>query len=254
MGISFFYLPAASMAWGVLGHRIVGQIASTYLTPKAKAAIGKILGNESIAMASNWGDFIKSDPTYDSISAWHYVDIEPGLSKEAVIDFLNKDTAVDAYTKINFLVKQLKNGQLPAAKKQFYLKILIHLVEDIHQPLHVGRHEDMGGNKLKVSWFTMPSNLHRMWDEGLINFQELSYTEYAAAINFTTPLQRKEMQQKNLKAWIYDSYQVVDKIYAGIQPDEKLSYQYNYKFIAIVNQQLLKGGIHLASVLNEIFG
>jgi hypothetical protein len=70
------YAPLQTMAWGDKGHRIAGQIASTYLTPKAKAAIKAILGNESVAMSSTWADFIKSDPAYNYLSTWHYVDFD----------------------------------------------------------------------------------------------------------------------------------------------------------------------------------
>ena len=67
--------------------------------------------------------------------------------------------------------------------------MLIHLVGDIHQPMHTGRSDDQGGNKIKVMWFNEPKNLHQVWDDQLILFQQLSYTEYAAAINHTTPAQ-----------------------------------------------------------------
>jgi len=73
--VAVIYIPLHSMAWGTQGHRICGQIASFYLTPKAKKAITEILGNESIALASNWADFIKSDPAYAYMSPWHYIDL-----------------------------------------------------------------------------------------------------------------------------------------------------------------------------------
>jgi hypothetical protein len=250
----FFYLPFTSMAWGVLGHRIVGQVADSYLSLNAKKAIAKILGTESIAMASNWPDFIKSDTTFAYLSPWHYVNIKAGMTIAEVKDFLDKDTNVDAYTKINFLVKELKNKKLSAGNKAFYLKLLIHIVGDIHQPLHVGRIDDLGGNKIKLTWFGTPTNLHRVWDEQLINFQQLSYTEYTTAINHTTASQRKIWQKQGLKTWIYESYQSVEKIYADVKPDDKLDYLYNFKFVGLLNTQLLKGGVHLAGLLNEIFG
>ncbi len=249
----FFYLPFTTMAWGMLGHRIIGQIADSYLNANTKNAIYKILGTESVAMASNWPDFIKSDTGFAYLSPWHYVNIKAGMTMEEVNSFLDKDTAVDAYTKINFLVKQLKNKKLPATSKVFYLRLFIHIVGDIHQPLHIGRLDDLGGNKIKVSWFFAASNLHRVWDEQLINFQQLSYTEYTKAINYTTAMQRQKWQKQNLKEWMYQSYQLAENIYADIQPDDKLDYLYNFKFINILNTQLLKGGVHLAGILNEIF-
>jgi len=101
----FCYIPIQSLAWGMLGHRIVGGIAENYLTAKTRMEVRKILGNESIAMASNWADFIKSDTSYRYISPWHYVNFEKDLSYAQIQKYLKMDTATDAYTKLNFLIK-----------------------------------------------------------------------------------------------------------------------------------------------------
>jgi hypothetical protein len=250
----FFYLPLQLNAWGALGHRIVGQIAESYLTPTAKKEIQKILGTESIAISANWADFIKSDSTMDYLSPWHYINIKSGLSQEEFHTYFKNDTIVDAYTKLNFLTRELKNKSLAKDKKAMYLKLLIHIVGDIHQPLHIGKPEDRGGNDVKVTWFGSATNLHSVWDSRLIDFQQLSYTEYTDAINHISPTRRAMLQKQRLIDWLYQSYQVVEKVYADIKPDEKLSYLYNYKFIGMLNQQLLIGGVHLAGLLNEIFG
>ncbi|KAI9463083.1 S1/P1 nuclease [Russula earlei] len=250
-----FYLPLHSFAWGMLGHRIVGEVADSYLTPKARLAIKQILGNESMAMASNWPDFIKSDPTYNYLSPWHYADLEDGLSYEQLQDYFKTDTIADAYTKLTFLIKELKNKQLPKDKQLLYLRLVIHIIGDIHQPMHVGHTGDLGGNKISVMWFRDSSNLHRVWDDQLIDYQQLSYTEYTKAINFTTPAQRSEWQQQPMSQWFYESYQVSRELYREIkQPYQKLSYSYNFKHIAELNERLLKGGVRLAGVLNGIFG
>ena len=250
----FFYLPFTSMAWGVLGHRIVGQIAASYLTPKAKLAVQQILGNESIAMASNWADFIKSDSNYNYLSPRHYINFPAGTSDTQMKEYLSKDTAADAYTELMFLIKQLKNKNLAKEQQVMYLRFLIHLVGDIHQPMHVSREEDEGGNKIKVMWFREPTNLHAVWDEKLIDFQQLSYTEYTNAINFSTINQRQAWQKEPISQWFYESNQIAEKLYSEInQNEQKLSYRYNYDHIAILNAQLLKGGVRLAGLLNEIF-
>jgi hypothetical protein len=252
---ALLYIPFSSMAWGVLGHRIVGQIADSYLTKKAKKAIAEILGNESVAMASNWPDFIKSDPSYNYLYNWHYINIKGGLTEDSIGNYLANDTATDAYTKINFLTAQLKNKDLAQDKKVLYLRLLIHIVGDVHQPLHVGHADDQGGNKVKIQWFNAPGNLHTVWDSQLVNFQELSYTEYATAINFTTKESRRVMQEKPVSDWIMESYKLAEKIYGDIkEPDQKLGYAYNFQYVDLLNSQLLKGGVRLAGLLNEIFG
>lgn len=250
----FVYMPFAGSAWGVTGHRIVGQIADDYLTKKAKAEIAKILGFESIAIASNWPDFAKSNPAYNYLSTWHYVNLKSGLSFDELQHFLTADTETDAYTKINFLVNEFKTNRLLSAEtKQLYVRLLIHIIGDIHQPMHLGRPDDRGGNAVKVKWFSDESNLHSLWDSKLIDFQQLSYTEYAAAINHTTLAQRKVWQQQTLMEWMYDTYGLTEKIYVETKPDQRLDYLYNFKFIAPLNDQLVKGGVHLAGVFNELF-
>ncbi len=247
-------IPFTSLAWGVLGHRVVGEIASYHLTPKAKRSIKKILGDESIAMASNWADFIKSDKSYVYLNTWHYINMASATDSNAFYQRLYTDTTTNIYNRINFLIEELRSGDADIEKKRMYLKLLIHLVGDAHQPLHTGRPEDRGGNDIKVFWFNTPSNLHRLWDEQLIDFQQLSYTEHAKAINTISAGRKKELQRQPLAEWLYESYQIAQNIYMHIKPDARLSYDYNYRYVAVMNQQLLKGGVRLAGVLNSIFG
>ena len=254
--ILFFCIPFHSIAWGVLGHRIVGEIADSYLTKHAKKEIKEILGFESPAMASNWGDFIKSDPNYKDLYNWHFADIPGGMTQQQVLNYFATDTVTDAYTKIIFMTDQLKNhrNELSPEMKVLYLRMLIHIVGDIHQPFHVGRPEDKGGNSVKLKWFDDASNLHQVWDEKLINFQQLSYTEYATAINHTTKDQLKSWQSQPLAQWFADTYLLTEKVYADTKADQRLDYGYNFKYLSSLNEQLLKGGVHLAGLLNEIFG
>ncbi|MCD8742264.1 S1/P1 nuclease [Mucilaginibacter roseus] len=252
--VAVIYIPAQVMAWGQQGHRISGQIADSYLNPKARKAIKAILGNESIAMASNWADFIKSDSTYNYLYNWHFVNFDKALTQPEMEAYLKVDTIADAYTKINFLTIELKKKNLSANNKLLYLRMLIHIVEDIHQPMHTGHLSDKGGNDIKVLWMNNPSNLHSVWDSQLIDFQQLSYTEYVAAINHTTAAQRTKWQQASVSQWVFESNQIAQKLYADVKPDEKLGYRYNFKYIDTLNQQLVKGGVRLAGLLNQIFG
>ena len=257
LSLLLFYIPLKAMCWGQLGHRIVGEIADSYLTVKTKAAIKKILGNESVAMSSNWADFIKSDSTYKYLDPWHYINFEKNLTYDQLKDVLKKDTGTvkDAYSAIVFLSKQLKKKNLPANKKQSYLRLLIHIVGDIHQPLHVSPEGTSGGNDVKVQWFGDASNLHRVWDSQLIEEQQLSYTEYASYLNHTTLAQRKKLQAQPISKWLYDSYVMAQKLHNELtESNARLGYRYNYDHIKTLNEQLLQGGVHLAGLLNEIFG
>ncbi len=248
-----FYLPLQSMAWGAIGHRVVGEIADTYLKANTRLEIKKILGTETLAIASTWADFVRPESTFRYLHNWHYINLDRGYSYSQLQEVLKKDTSTNAYTKINLLVKQLKNKDLVVDKKRLYLRMLVHLMGDIHQPLHAGNQSDKGGSDIQVAWLDRPSNLHEVWDFELINFQQLSYTEYVKAIDTTTEAQRASWTEGDLSNWLFDSYQVSNAVYASVKQGDKLGFRYNYDHIATVNQQLLKGGVRLAALLNQIF-
>ena len=235
---------------------MVGEVAESYLTSKTRKAIKEILGDESLAMASNWADFIKSDSTFNYLSPWHYINLKGGLSRDEVMNILTPDTGINLYAKTNFVVRELKNKGLEKDKQILYLRLLIHFIGDLHQPMHVGgRPEDLGGNRVRVLWFNDSTNLHIMWDDKLPEYQKLSYSEWTKAINHTTKQQRLNWQKGPVAEWFYESYQLAQPIYAEItRPNQRLSYRYNFDHIETINQQLLKGGVRLAGLLNEIFG
>jgi hypothetical protein len=251
--IAIMYAPIQSMAWGTQGHRICGQIADSYLSPQARKAIKEILGNESIAMASNWADFIKSDPDYSYLYNWHFIDFDKAYTYAEMQDYLAHDTNVDAYTRLNFMIGELKKKDLPKEKKLLYLRMLIHVIEDVHQPMHTAHTDDKGGNDFKLNWFSTPTNLHSIWDSQLIDFQQLSYTEYTNVINHATLAQRKEWQKAPIAQWLFESNQIAEKLYTEIKPGDTLNYKYNFNHIDTLNQQLLKAGVRLAGVLNQLF-
>ena len=250
-----FLVPKESAAWGQQGHRIVGKIADFYLTDNARKNIKDILGYESVAMVSTWADFIKSDSTLDYLGPWHYVNLRPNMTIDSFNLFFATDTSVTLYTKLNFIINEFKtNKLLSASQKEMYLKLLIHMVGDLHQPMHLGRPDDRGGNAVRLNWFREASNLHKVWDEALIDFQQLSYTEYSDWINNIPKEKYEFIKSRTLLEHIWDTYQLTQKIYAETIPNDRIGYEYNYKFIAPLNDQLLKGGIHLSVILNELFG
>lgn len=248
-----FYIPLNSMAWGLLGHRVVAEVADHHLNGKTRKAIARIIGPGSIAMEANWLDFIKSDPSYKYLYNWHFVNVPSGWSFEQMNNFLQTDTNVNAYNRINFVISELKKKDLPKEKQLLYLRVLVHVLGDLHQPMHVGHKEDLGGNNIKVTWFNKATNLHALWDEALIESQGLSYTEYANAIDHVNKTSFREYTEDNLARWIWGSYQIADKLYADAEKDSKYSYRYNFDYLSTMNDQLLKGGLRLAKVLNDIF-
>lgn len=247
--IAFVAISYNVWAWGQTGHRVVGQIAENHLTRKAKKNIAKVLGDETLAEVSTWMDFIKSDKQFDHMKPWHYATIpdgktyaEAGTPKEG-----------DIIVTIDRLVKELKSKQFTDGGEAVALKCLVHLIGDIHQPLHVGKGDDRGANAISVKYFWKKSNLHRVWDSGIIDEQQYSYTEYTDWIDHASKMEVSTWQQDNVLTWAMESVSYRPAIY-DLPNSKKISYKYNYKHLEIVNKRLLQGGIRLAGILNEIYG
>lgn len=239
-----------SFGWGALGHRIVGLIAERHLSNKARKNIEQVLGTETLAEVSNYMDFIKSDGTYRHMSPWHYATIPDGKTYEQA----GTPEEGDVIVTIERLIKELESKTFTDEDEAFALKCLVHLIGDIHQPLHVGNGEDKGGNDVKLEYFWQNSNLHRVWDSEMIDGQQYSYTEYVEWIDHPTDEQMALWSSVNVLDWAYESMEYRNQCYETMPKDKKLSYRYTYDNIELLNQRLLQAGIRLANVLNKIYG
>jgi hypothetical protein len=252
---SFLLIYNFGYSWGTTGHRVVAQIAQNHLSSKAKREIKKIFGNEPMAYWANWPDFIKSDTTgvWKASSEWHYIDVDKQNNFKDFVTAIKGEKAPNLYTQIQILSAQLKDEKTAMADKKIALIFLIHLLGDSSQPMHTGRHEDLGGNKIKVKFFGQDTNLHALWDSKLIDFTQYSYSEFAKVLDVKTPEEVKQIQSGTLEDWLYDSHKQANYIYANSVAGKSYSYDYNYKFESILERQLLYGGLRLAKVLNDIF-
>ena len=241
--------PISAFAWGATGHRVVGAIAEDHLSHKARKAVHRILGGESMAIAATWMDEVRSDHAYDYTHDWHWVTIPDGSTYAAA----EKNPNGDAIETIDSMVAKLKSDTLSTARQLFCLKVLIHLVGDLHQPLHVGGVDDKGGNTFQVQWFGKGSNLHRIWDSGMIDDHGLSYTELAASIDHVSKTQMQDWSHGTAADWAQENLAFRAQIY-NVKEGGKVGYEYQYLNWPVVQQQLLKGGVRLAGLLNAIFG
>lgn len=241
-------------AYGPIGHRVVAEIAERHLSRHARHALKDLIGKEKLAFWASWPDFIKSDTTgkWKAAYNWHFVDVPGHLNREELITSLKDLKGDNLYTKIPDLMAQLKNKNLPIEQRRQALYFLIHCMGDLHQPLHVGRPDDWGGNKIKVKWFHSPTNLHAVWDDKLVNYQQYSYTEYATVLDIASKAEQKQITNSSLEDWFFESHKYSDLIYDDIKPNEDLGYAYDYKFVHILNKELLEGGLRLAKLLNEV--
>ena len=237
--------------WGPTGHRTVGRIAQDHLTKKAKKEIEKLLDGQSLALVSTFADDIKSDSRFRKYSPWHYVNLAPGQTKYSEENAPENGDLLMALRKCKSVLTD-KNAS--KEDKVFFLKMFIHLMGDLHQPLHTGRGEDKGGNDIQLRWFGQGSNLHRLWDSDMIEFYKMSYTELASNSPQLSKAQIKEIEKGDFESWMYESKALSEKVYDSVEVGEKLGYDYMYKWFPVVRQQLEKGGIRLAYELNQIFG
>lgn len=242
-------MQANSFFWGKTGHRVVGEVASQYLTPKAKKEINKLLDGQSLALVANFADDIKSDKRFREVDPWHYVNMS--LDKHYGEETVNDKG--DIYTAIEKCLVVLRDDKASKDDCAFYLKLLVHFIGDLHQPLHVGRSEDKGGNDIQVQWFNSGTNLHAVWDSRMIDSFGMSYTEMKENMPVLSKKEVKAVQEGTVLDWMHESQALAKEVYGSAQIGEKLGYQYMYAYFNTANVQLQRGGIRLAKVLNELF-
>lgn len=235
--------------WSKTGHRVIGEVAQQHLNGKTKRALKDLLKGQSLAAVSNFADEIKADSIYRKFSAWHYVNIPKGKDYGDVEPYKYGDLVVA----IEECIRIVKDEKSSRNDRIFYLKMLVHFVGDLHQPMHVGRLEDKGGNDIQLQWFDRGTNLHKVWDANLIDDYGMSYTELAAKLPELNKSQIRAIQEGDVYDWVEESQAVADHIYESVEIGEKLYYRYGYVWWDTVESQLQKGGLRLAKVLNDLF-
>jgi hypothetical protein len=265
--IAALVLPSPALAWGKTGHRVVAAIADTQLSGLARAHIREILGpGESLDEAATWPDDMRADPArfwQKTASPWHYVTLNG-------ITYDHAPEEGDALAALAHFRAVLQDPKASRADKQLALRFVIHLVGDLHQPLHAGKCCDKGANDVKVTWFGKPTNLHAVWDSAIVDDEQLSFSELAAKLErHISDRQLIGWWDINPRDWVSESAELRDQLYptAADMPKPKpgqkakkgqpalpdLSYSYVYRFTPLMEQRLEQAGVRLAAYLNDIF-
>ena len=240
----------ASEDWGKTGHRTMGEIAAKHLSKKAAKKISALLGGESLAFVSTYADEIRSDNTYRKYAPWHYVSFPFGARYENT----PKNKKGDIIMGIQNCIDVLRDTTASQKDKEFYLRMLVHFIGDLHMPLHVGLKEDKGGNSFKVKWFGKQTNLHSVWDTKIIEGYGMSYTELTNNVDALSKKEIETIQSGAVTDWMYESRALCEDVYANTSVGENLGYKYMYRYVNVSRKQLQKAGLRLASILNEIYG
>lgn len=239
-----------SFGWGPKGHDIVAYVAESNLTSEAAQKIDSILGGHSLVYYSSWMDGIRGTDEFKHTSSWHYLNVDEGETFES----MPKNPDGDVLSAVESIVKELKSGDLSPEDEKINLKMLIHLVGDMHCPMHLGRKSDYGGNSVDVKFFGRDTNLHSIWDSALIeSAHKWSYTEWQNQIDIYGDDKVKELQEGTPTDWTKGTWIVCCDVYENTPTDENLSYDYVVYATPILEEKLLEGGLRLARLLNEIY-
>ncbi len=250
--ISFNLLLTAltALAWGQKGHDVTAYIAECHMTPATRLAVDSILENRSIVYWSNWLDNASHQPEMRYTKTWHYKNVDEGVRYEEA----PANPAGDAVTAIKAQVEKLTDPYASLADSQLAMKILVHVMGDIHMPLHMGHATDLGGNRIKVKYFGRDNNLHSVWDSSIPeSAHKWSYTEWQQQIDRLTPEQQFKVVAGSVDDWAKETIAIAARVYEAMPDGTTISYDEVAAWTPTVEQQFLYGGLRLAHVLNTIY-
>ncbi len=264
-----------SFAWTDLGHEVVGEIAEQNLSPTAKNFVRGVLGIEPLAVAATWPDHVRLDSRFKDFAPFHYCDVPQGSALETI----TARTPKNCFGVITNAIKMLKEKSVNREAKMIALRYLIHVVGDVHQPLHIGNGTDLGANTCEIHWRKgshaqlITENLHLFWDLTMVEQVGLtiakpahgliSYKDYASALKRE---QKSLFESKTASTpiidWLHESQNLRDRLYPlpknhsyCSSPHKKiptLDDEYVRQFSQLLEEQLVKAGLRLAFVLNEL--
>ncbi len=247
-------LPSPALAWGFTGHRLVARLAEPDLQPRTRAQIQSLLEGESdptLAGIANWADKLRdTDPALGkATSRWHYINLG-----EQACTYVREQSCADGNCVVEALRAQtaiLADTQRSKAERLQALKFVVHFSGDVHQPLHAGFEHDRGGNDVQTNFEGKGSNLHSVWDSGLLRSRGLDEDAYVVALRALPVSEHLDVSlppQSNL--WAEESCRIVQQ--KGFYPPRaKLDRSYYDRFRPVAEQQLRLGGARLAALLNR---
>jgi hypothetical protein len=244
----------AAQAWGPLGHSVVAELAQRHLSPAAKAEVEHLLALDhttSLADIASWPDEIRNDPKQQDLwkqtRGLHYIDFQGDCIYTPPRDCKDGQCVVEA---IPHYIAILGDRSQSDETRLQALKFVVHFIGDIHQPLHANYQEDAGGNKYQVQFQGQGTNLHRVWDSGLLGTRKMDWKAYAAMLDSegVEPLPPSMAPYDNAAAqWAQESCQITRTIYPS---NHKIDQAYIDAELPVADNRLREAGRRLAEVLN----
>jgi hypothetical protein len=267
-----------ALAWGEEGHRMVGAIADRYLTPRAAREVAFLLerdrladrtpsGRHTLAEVAYWADEIKDYSWGKRRGSWHFDDI-PVCGEADPARYCRKGACASAQLERQIAILG-DHSERPRDRNEA-LKWVVHLVGDIHQPLHAADHHDRGGNTIEVAFFGARDNppygsikLHTIWDVHMVQRLVTDRGGERAIVAATIDAaQRSRWEQGSIADWVNESHTIArDFVYPALPGGFACSRRiegvlaiddaYYSRAAPVVEEQIRKAGVRLARVVNE---
>jgi hypothetical protein len=244
-----------AMAWGASGHSVVAEIAQRRLERRALHQIKYLLGGEvSLASIASWADDIEAQRS--GTVNWHFVNIPYDatsyIPERDCRETPKGDCVINAIERSR---ATLADRSAPKRQRAEALMFLVHLVGDIHQPLHVADRNDAGGNRVAVTFYGSPMSLHLVWDVGIIERRSYDWGAHVRQIeqDWLPGKNIAALQEGGPVSWALEAHKAAVEVAYDVQEDHELGDAYYQRSLPIVQRQLGLAGIRLARILNEAF-
>lgn len=249
LGICFLGALQA-LGWSQKGHDVTASIAERHLTPAAADSVRSLLDGRSLVYWSNWLDNASHTPDYAYTKTWHYKNVDAGTDY-ADAPLNEKGDVVVAVNEIRAILADSVSAR---SQKVLALKILTHLLGDMHQPMHLGHLTDLGGNLTPMKFFKRDTQLHELWDSSLPEAaHKWSYSEWQDQIDRATPEQEAAIIAGTPDDWARETWEIAGRVYDYFPKGSKASYNHIAYWTPTIETQFLRGGLRLAHILNSIF-
>jgi len=237
---------ASAQAWGIQGHQVVAAMAWQDLKPAAHDQAARLLALEpgqTLASVATWADEHRDAST----APWHYLNFPRGICQfDAARDCPDGQCVVAAIERQAAVLASTASD----AERLKALKYLVHFVADVHQPLHAGYRDDRGGNTVQLRFLMQASNLHALWDRGLLDRLDLDNTALAAAALAQPAVSDVGSSAGELAiSMAEESCRIVAQ--PGFYPQGDPSEAYAARMTPVVLRRLAAAGARLASILNQ---
>lgn len=243
--------PAAAAAFGPSGHRVAAHVAGRYLCAETREALQPLLAGRTLAEAGLWPDTIRRDPAWQHSKPWHYLNVPDGgsISRAAARSPDNVLAALERFE------GELADRRLGTEQRGIALRFVVHLVADLHQPLHIGRAEDKGGNRVAVRIGGRLTNLHAVWDGEALRTPGVAPLEWARSLRWPAATELDRWQRAGPRDWAREALALRPRVYAlPAGPEPVLAPEYLAGARALLDQRLLEAGVRLAGRLDRLVG